>query len=148
MTTLASLLAMCQTTEPPVDQSELHDFARRYTAAWCSQNPPSVAAFYEADGTLAINGGAPNVGRDAIAESARSFMTAFPDLVVAFDRLEPLGDAVRYHWTLSGTNTGPDGTGRPVRVSGYEEWTMGRDGLVAHSVGYFDADDFERQRVG
>jgi hypothetical protein len=27
-------------------------------------------------------------------------MTAYPDLVVKFDRLEPKGEGVLYHWTL------------------------------------------------
>jgi hypothetical protein len=36
-------------------------------------------------------------------------------------------------WTLVGTNTGPGGTGRRVRISGFEEWTIGDDGLIAAS---------------
>ena len=40
------------------------DFAQRYTAAWCSQDPASVAALYAPDGSLTINGGTPgNSGR-------------------------------------------------------------------------------------
>jgi hypothetical protein len=34
----------------------VQDFARRYTAAWCSQNAASVAAFFSPDGSLIING--------------------------------------------------------------------------------------------
>ena len=40
-------------------------------------------------------------------------------------------DAVEFHWTFVGTNTGPGGTGKRVRFSGFEEWTLGDDGLVA-----------------
>ena len=29
-----------------VDPEKLRDFARRYTAAWCSQNPDFVAVFF------------------------------------------------------------------------------------------------------
>jgi hypothetical protein len=41
------------------DPDQLRDFARRYTAAWCSQDPASVAEHYAPDGSLTINGGAP-----------------------------------------------------------------------------------------
>jgi hypothetical protein len=64
----------------PSDPDELRDFARRYTEAWCSQDPAQVAAHYAPDGSLTINGGTPSVGRAAITEAARSFMTAFPDM--------------------------------------------------------------------
>ena len=69
------------------DDDQLIDFARRYTAAWCSQEPANVAEHYSADGSLTINDGEPSVGRAAIAEAARSFMTAFPDLRVVMDDL-------------------------------------------------------------
>ena len=66
---------------------DLREFARRYTAAWCSQNAANVAAFYAPDGSLCINGGIPATGRTAIAKSAQEFMTAFPDLHVHMDKL-------------------------------------------------------------
>jgi hypothetical protein len=41
------------------EPARLRDFAARYTAAWCSQNAPSVAACYAQDGSLTVNGGTP-----------------------------------------------------------------------------------------
>src|SRR5687767_12920029 len=41
--------------------ASLHDFATRYTAAWCSQNASSVAACFAKHGSLTINGGTPSV---------------------------------------------------------------------------------------
>ena len=38
------------------DQDQLLDFARRYTEAWCSQNPAQVAELYALEGSLTING--------------------------------------------------------------------------------------------
>ena len=125
--------------------SELHDFASRYAEAWCSQNPESVAAFHAENGSLSVNEGPPAVGRAAIAEEARGFMTTFPDMVVTFDKLESRGDATAFHWTLTGTNTGPDGTGKRVRISGYELWKIDNDGLIAQSKGHFDSAEYERQ---
>jgi len=43
------------------------------------------------------------------------------------------GDQTVYRWTLVGTNTGPGGTGKRVRISGFEEWRIGADGLIAES---------------
>ncbi len=58
-------------------------------------------------------------------------MTGYPDMVVTLERLERIGDKYRFHWNFTGTNTGPGGTGRPVQIGGYEEWTMGADGLIS-----------------
>ena len=128
-----------------MDVAALRQLAERYTAAWCSQDPNSVASHFAADGSLTINDGTPAVGRRAIADSAAGFMAAFPDLTVTMDALEVDGHRAVYRWTLTGTNTGPGGTGRSVSISGREEWTMGADGLVAESKGWFDQDAYLRQ---
>ncbi len=125
--------------------TRLREFARRYTAAWCSQDAASVAAFFAPDGSLTINGGAPAVGRNAITEAAQGFMTAFSDLKVYMDDLLERQGKVIYQWTLDGTNDGPGGTGKHVRISGFEEWEFGDDGLIAASLGTFDAADYQRQ---
>ena len=101
--------------------------------------------FYSESGSLSINDGTPAVGRKAVEDTAQGFMRAYPDLVVKFDRLEPKGDRVLYHWTLTGTNTGPSGTGNQVRISGYEDWKIGPDGLIADSKGHYDAQEWDRQ---
>ena len=145
--TALSLIAFvsCKSKGKPMDAVRMKDFATRYTAAWCSQNAPSVAGFFAKDGSLKINDGNPSVGRPAITEAAQGFMTAFPDMVVAMDGISLDGDHAVYRWTLTGMNTGPGGTGKPVRISGYEEWTIGADGLIAASLGHFDAADYQRQ---
>jgi hypothetical protein len=127
------------------DSIGLSNLAKRYTAAWCSQNPESVAAFYSHEGSLCVNGGPAAAGRNAITQVAQSFMTAFPDLCVVMDDLRLEAGETEYHWTLSGTNTGPGGTGHRVRISGYERWRIGSDGLIASSEGRFDAAEYRRQ---
>jgi predicted ester cyclase len=138
-------LAGCASEKTAMDSSTLNQFATRYTAAWCSQHAASVASFFEEQGSLKINDGAPAIGRPAITNSAQSFMTAFPDIVVKMDRLVVNGANTEYHWTLTGTNTGPGGTGSFVRFSGFEEWRFGPDGLIAESLGHFDESDYRRQ---
>lgn len=120
----------------------LTDFATRYTAAWCSQDPSRVAAFFAENGSLQINDGSPSVGRAAISEAARSFMTAFPDMIVAMDALESRDGHTYYRWTLTGTHT----SGPFVRISGYEDWTLDPStGLIARSLGHYDDQEFQRQ---
>jgi uncharacterized protein (TIGR02246 family) len=126
------------------EPAQLRDFARRYTAAWCSGNAASVAAFFAPNGSLSVNG-ASAVGRQAITKVAQGFMTDFPDLELLMDKLHIQGDRVEYHWTFIGTNTGPGGTGHRVRFSGFEVWRFGADGLIAESQGQFDIADYQRQ---
>jgi predicted ester cyclase len=128
-----------------LDPTELNEFAKRYAQAWCSQDPESVAAFFSEGGSLSVNDGAPAMGRVAIAGVARGFMTAFPDMKVTMDDVVPQSLVTEFHWTLTGTNTGPGSAGKRVRFSGYEVWQIGDDGLISDSEGHFDAAEYERQ---
>ena len=145
------LLAMISACAPESGESgamtpaDRKAFAADYTAAWSSQDPASVASFFAENGSLRINDGEPSVGRDEITATAQSFMTALPDMRLVMDSLGQAGDRVTYHWTLTGTNTGPGGTGNPVHISGYEEWLFGPDGLIADSRGHMDEAEYERQ---
>ena len=105
------------------------------------------AAFYEENGSLIVNGDA-SVGRAAITATARSYMAAFPDMVVKLDSLGQEAGQTIFHWTWTGTNTGPGGTGRAVNLRGYERWTIGADGLIAKSEGHFDNEEYQRQLNG
>ncbi len=127
------------------DTKSVEAMATKYTAAWCSQNAASVAAFFADSGSLKINAGSPAIGRPAITASAQAFMSAFPNMVVAMDSVRVHGTSAVYHWTLTGTNTGPGGTGKAVRIHGYEEWTLDADGHIARSLGHFDELEYARQ---
>ena len=123
----------------------LQDFAARYTAAWCSQDAAAVASFFATEGSLTINHGTPAIGRSAITAAAQSFMTAFPDLEVRMNCLVAAGERIEYHWMLTGTNTGPRGTGNRVHISGFESWNLDADGLILESLGHFDQSEYDRQ---
>lgn len=129
----------------PISQSQAEELGRKYTEAWCSRDPNAVAAFYAPDGRIVINDGDPSNGRAEVAEMAKGFFDGFPDLVVRMDSIRTSGTYCVYLWTLDGTNTGPDGTGNRVEISGWEYWRLNDDGLVAESRGHFDAEDYERQ---
>jgi predicted ester cyclase len=131
-----------------VTSDDLTRFAQRYAKAWCSQNPESVAAFYAKNGSLSVNDGTPAVGRAAIAEEAQAFMTTFPDMIVTMDKIVHDEEGTKFHWTLMGTNTGLGGTGKRVRISGYELWKIDNAVLIAESKGHFDSADYEKQLKG
>jgi hypothetical protein len=142
---LACLLYMAVTPAWSEMSAEHKAFAERYAVAWCSGEPVLVAAFFADEGSLSINGGEPAVGREAIAAVARGFMEAFPDLVVTFDGLEERDGRLLFHWTLTGTQTGPGGTGNAVRISGHESWRLDAEGLIAESLGQYDEAEYRRQ---
>ena len=132
----------------PDIRSALSAFASKYAMAWSSKDPESVAKFYSESGWLKVNKGKPAVGRAAITEVARGFMTAFPDMIVTMDKVVEKPGITEFHWTLTGTNTGPGGKGKKVKISGREEWRIGPDGLIAESNGHFDEAEYNRQIDG
>ena len=140
----ALLLLACAPRGKPMNP-DITDFATRYAAAWSSQNPTKFASFYTENGSLMVNDGPSSNGRVAIAATARSFMSAFPDMIVKLDRMDRDGDHPVFHWIWTGTNTGAGGTGKFVRMTGYEVWTMGANGLIAKSEGHYDEAEYQRQ---
>ena len=130
-----------------MSKSDLTNFATRYAAAWSGKDPVKFAAFYDANGSLIVNGVA-SVGREAITATARAYMAAFPDMNVRLDSLRQDKNQAIFHWTWTGTNTGPGGTGKAVNLRGYEQWTIGANGLIAKSDGHFDNDEYQRQLKG
>ena len=124
---------------------DLDVFARSYAQAWSSQRPNFVSSFFAKNGSLSVNNGAPAEGTEAITQVARGFMEAFPDMVVSLDSLVTKSDKSRFYWTLTGTNKGPGGTGKTVKISGYEEWAMNKEGLIQESKGNFDEKEYNRQ---
>ena len=132
-------------TNKNMEQQELMKFGKDYSMAWSSQSPEKVAGFFASDGMLQVNEGEPAIGTGAITAVAKGFMDAFPDMVVTMDSLVTKSGKTRFYWTLTGTNSAPGGTGNKVKISGFEEWTFNKEGLVQESKGHFDAEDYNRQ---
>lgn len=110
-------------------------------------DPVEVGECYGDKGSLIVNGSA-SVGRGAIVETARPYVAGFPELVVRLDSLREESGATEFHWTWTGTSTGPRGTDNAVYLTGYERWTLGIDGLIAKSDGHCDDDEYQRQLKG
>ncbi len=135
----------CGSNGRPAKSMDLENFGTRYAAAWSSQDPARLASFYSEEGTLIVNAGPPSIGRAAITATAQSYMAAFPDMVVTMTRMSEEAGHPVFHWLWTGTNSGPGGTGRSVRISGYEEWNLDANGLIEVSNGHFDEAEYQRQ---
>lgn len=145
MAVVFAFSSACTKSAPPLDRDKLREFATDYAVAWSRQDPARVAACFAPNGSLAINDGEPAIGREAIAAMAKQVMTDFPDLGVKMDELSFFEGDIDFHWTLTGRNTGPGGTGKAVKFSGYEEWTLAPDGLIATANRYYDEAEYQRQ---
>jgi steroid delta-isomerase-like uncharacterized protein len=142
---LSVLLSACESQDKQTDMADLTEFAVRYAAAWSNGDPVAFAAFYAEDGTFRINNGEPSVGREAIAETAGSFMASFPDMLIRLVEVRQTDEYVEFHWHWTGTNTGPGGTGNAVDLTGFEQWTLSEDGLILESRGNMDDAEYQRQ---
>jgi predicted ester cyclase len=69
-------------------------------------------------------------------------------MVVTMDKVVRDEEGTKFHWTLTGTNIGSGGSGKRVRISGYELWKIDNDGLIGESKGHFDSAEYERQLNG
>jgi hypothetical protein len=120
------------------DRGKIEQFARSYTEAWCSHEVGRIADHFAPGGAIVFNGRE----RVGIEEVANYFVAAFPDGEIFMDDLRFEDGSVEWHWTLTGTRAE---TGKQVRISGYEEWTIGTDGLIAESQRHYDEAEYERQ---
>ncbi len=128
-----------------IDGDALETLARSYTDAWNSGSAEAVAGHFAPDGQIVINRGTPWLGRSGVAEMAAGFFADVPDLTLVCDDVRVAGRHVLYAWTFTGTHAG---SGRPLRVVGWEEWELDDELRVAASRGWFDADDYARQTTG
>lgn len=126
---------------------DIQDMSTNYANAWSSHNSASVAAHYEPDGQIEINGGGGDVlvGTAAITEMAAGFHTSFPDMKLMCDGLRISGNHAIFLWTFYGHHFE---TKNFVRVSGWEEWDMSDNSKVQNSKGWFDVMDYEAQVAG
>ncbi len=113
-----------------------------YAAAWCSGDPAAVASCFAPNGTIAINRGDTLVGTEAIMAMAAGFYAAFPDLKVYCDDIRASDTHAIFAWTLEGHHSE---TGNHVKVPGWEEWELDDDQRITSSLGWFDAEEYDRQ---
>ena len=123
------------------DRARIHDLARSYTAAWCSHDAVKVASHYvprRNDRHQRRRAHRRDRGRALVRRGV-------PGHSGLQGRPRHRRREVEYHWTFTGTNTGPGGTGKRVGIPGFEEWTVGDEELVVESQGHYDQDEHDRQ---
>ena len=125
-----------------VSLPEAERLARDYTAAWNTGRPEAVAAFFAETGEIVINRGPVWQRRTGVATMAAGFYADVPDLRLVCDGVRLAGSHMLYLWTFTGTHAG---TGRNLRITGWEEWDLGEDLKVTASRGWFDPEDWTRQ---
>ena len=126
-------------------QSELEDFARRYTDAWNSKIPEKTAAFHAASSSIIVNRGEPSVGIEGAIEVAEGFYADVPDLHLVCDGVRGAGAHVIYMWTFTGHHAQ---TGHPLDVPGWLEWELDDDMKITSALGWFDGEEYDRQIAG
>lgn len=126
-------------------QSGLDDLARRYTDAWNSKIPENVSAFHDPGSQITINRGEPSMGHDAITAMAAGFHADVPDLSLKCDGIRGSGNHAVFLWTFTGHDAS---TGNPLKISGWEEWELDANMKITSSLGWFDAEDYEKQVSG
>ena len=126
-------------------EKELNALAERYTDAWNSKIPENVASFHTSNSSIVINRGEPSVGHAGLTEMAAGFHADVPDLHLTCNGIRGAGAHVIYLWTFTGQHAG---TGNALNVQGWEEWDLDADMKITSALGWFDADDYERQVSG
>ena len=127
------------------DQTALDDLAARYTDAWNSKVPENVAAFHVSTSQITINRGEPSVGHEGLTAMAAGFHADVPDLVLQNDGIRGAGNHIVFMWTFTGHDSQ---TGNPLKISGWEEWDLDENMKVTSALGWFDAEDYEKQVNG
>lgn len=114
----------------------------KHIKAWCEKSPDGVAASYTEDAVFSINRGDPMIGHQDIADMVKGFCDEFPDVVLSLDHSFIAGDHAVYVWTFTGTHAE---SGKAVRFQGWEEWELTDKPEVKSSLGWYDAEEYERQ---
>lgn len=140
------LLTLClsfgcqQQGRDAITQGELNTLNERILQIWNQGSLDLVDQVYTAQ-VVRYDAGWPHPirGLDALKNHFQFYRSAFPDIDMIIQETIMEGDKIVWHWTLTGTNTGPMGevpaTGKEVGLSGT---SIGRivDGKIAE-VGDF-----------
>ena len=126
-------------------QESLEKLATDYTAAWNSKVPENVANCHVASSQIIINRGEPSKGHAELTAMAAGFHADVPDLVLTCEGIRSAGQHVIYLWRFTGHHVE---TGNPLDIAGWEEWELNENMKITSSLGWFDAEDYQRQVEG
>jgi len=127
------------------DAETIRQMAEDHCRAWSAGDANATADLFAQDATLSVNGAAPHRGRGEIADAARALMKDFPGVQVRVDETRHSGRRAVMIWTLTGRHAE---TGNTVVLPGWHEWDLDDDMKVRRCLGYYDAEDLQRQIAG
>ncbi len=123
----------------------LNNLARDYAIAWSTGNGETVSEFYELNGSISVNHGAPLEGRAAIAQMVRDVHAEITDLELRCDMLRWAGNHAIFVWTLEGHHFE---TNNHIVTRGWEDWEFGADNKILSAQNWYDAEEYQRQIEG
>ena len=123
-------------------ETDCHALLAEHFKAWNSFTPDKVAESYAKDARFVINRGEPMNGRAEIAAMVAGFMSEFPDMELKCDTVMIAGDHMAYAWTFEGCHID---TKNFISIKGWEEWDLDDNTQVKSSLGWYDAQEYERQ---
>jgi uncharacterized protein (TIGR02246 family) len=127
-----------------VNQNDCQELVKNHINAWNTWDPEKVASTYAPDAIFIINRGDPMNGRADISEMAAGFMAEFPDMRLTCDTVQLADGHMVYTWTFEGHHIE---TKNLARFKGWEEWDLDENLQVTKSLGWYDAQEYERQVV-
>jgi steroid delta-isomerase-like uncharacterized protein len=117
-------------------QQEIRNRSRTAIEAWNRHDPDGLVEDISEDSVMIDTALGEVRGKDALRDSARLYMEAFPDLHLEVDLEIVEGDVVCQEWTATGTHDGPlmgiEPTGRRVVVRGCNVTRYDGDHVEAH----------------
>ncbi|MEH6360296.1 MAG: nuclear transport factor 2 family protein [Amylibacter sp.] len=125
-----------------VNISDCNKFVEEHFKAWNRFTPEKVAESYTIDACFTINRGEPMNGRIEIATMVSGFMSEFPDMVLKCETVMIADHHMVYGWTFEGHHKE---TKKFVSIKGWEEWDFDENMKVKSSLGWYDAQEYERQ---
>jgi steroid delta-isomerase-like uncharacterized protein len=132
-----------------MNRDEIVASCHRQAEAWNAHDSQAIARFYAEDATLHDAGGQTATGRAAIAERARLYLDAFPDMRLEVGPIEVDGNTCTMEWTARGTHggslAGMPPTGRAVVVEGCDVAQFGEDSLIHSETDYWNEAAMMRQ---
>ncbi|HTL37659.1 MAG TPA: ester cyclase [Kofleriaceae bacterium] len=141
----AEMTAAPKKSDMPAPQTmaqKMEMTTRALVTAWNAHEVDSIAAQYEANGTLTVLGMPEFKGKDGVKAEATETLTAAPDFKVGVSRVFTKDKVAVVEWVVTGTNTGDSpmmkATKRPFGVHGVSVVTFADSGLIKEEHRYFD----------
>jgi steroid delta-isomerase-like uncharacterized protein len=123
-------------------RDELQAVVERYTETWNRRDPVALSAYHSPDGIVESPMYGTRVGRKAIEESYRAFLTSFPDATLTVEATLVDPPHVAVFSTVNATHVseffGLPGTNRHLEFRGSRLARMDDQGLIAHERRIYD----------